>query len=328
MNCIKRTFFNEENTTQTILPKLEVGIPILDFSQMTEEAKSKQLEKLRFDESEIPLDIFTGPLCRFKIIKLSENAHRLFMTVHHAIADGWSCGILTNDLQAIYNANVRGQKVDLPQAKQLSAYALEQASFKNSAQGKANEIFWKKQFQDDIPILDFPTDRSRPLTKTYDCDLEKITFDEELYQDLKKTAANNGTTFFFLMYSAFHTFLHRLSGQEDLVLGLVAAGQTIAGNLEDTWLSDWVTEQGFYQQGNRDFTTYTINRDVFPSANYYTSSSQSFADMARIGGIYAEPDPNSNLWYVFIYWQPQQVTNQNWRNNCRQTTNSIKNTTN
>ena len=130
-----RTFFNKENTTQTILPKLEVGIPILDFSHLTEEAKNEQLKKLRFDESEIPLDIFTGPLCRFKIIKLSENAHRLFMTVHHAIADGWSCGILTTDLQALYNANVQGQKVNLPQAKQLSAYALEQANFKNSAQG-------------------------------------------------------------------------------------------------------------------------------------------------------------------------------------------------
>ncbi len=225
-----RTFFNEENTTQTILPKLEVGIPVLDFSHLTEQAKNKQLGKLRFDESEIPLDIFTGPLCRFKIIKFSESVHRLFMTVHHAIADGWSCGILTTDLQALYNANVQGRKADLPQAKQLSAYALEQANFKNSEQGKANEVFWKKQFTDDIPILDFPTDRSRPLTKTYNCDLEKITFDEELFVDLKKTAAKNGTTFFFLMYSAFHTFLHRLSGQEDLVLGLVAAGQTIAGN--------------------------------------------------------------------------------------------------
>lgn len=225
-----RTFFNKENITQVILPKLEIGVPVLDFSQMTEDAKNEQLEKLRFDESEIPLDIFTGPLCRFKIIKLSENTHRLFMTVHHAIADGWSCGILSNDLQALYNANVLGEKVDLPEAKQLSTYALEQANFKNSAQGKVNEDFWKKQFADDIPILDFPTDRARPLVKTYNCDLEKITFDEELFNDLKKTAAKNGTTFFFLMYSAFHTFLHRLSGQEDLVLGLVTAGQAIAGN--------------------------------------------------------------------------------------------------
>ncbi|GAB5494263.1 MAG: hypothetical protein Phog2KO_44780 [Phototrophicaceae bacterium] len=98
-----------------------------------------------------------------------------------------------------------------------------------------------------------------------------------------------------------------------LAIPIAENGQTIAGNLEDTWLSDWVTEQGFYPQGNRDFTTYTINRDVFPSANYYASSPQSFADMARIEGIYAEPDPNSNLWYVFIYWQPQQTSNQNWQ---------------
>ena len=225
-----RTFFKKENTTQVILPKLEVGIPILDFSHMSEKAKKEQVKKMRFDESENPLDLFTGPLCRFQIIKLSKSTHRLFMTVHHAIADGWSCGILANDLQVFYNANVRGQKADLPQAKQLSDYALEQANFKNSAEGKVNEVFWEKQFIGDIPILDFPTDRSRPSIKTYDCDLEKITFDEELYEGLKTTAAKNGTTFFLLMYSAFHVFLHRLSGQDDFVLGLVAAGQRIAGN--------------------------------------------------------------------------------------------------
>lgn len=96
-----------------------------------------------------------------------------------------------------------------------------------------------------------------------------------------------------------------------LAVPIAENSQLIAGNLEDTWLSDWVIEQGFYQQGTRDFMTYSINRDVFPSANYIASSPQSFADMARIQGIYAEPDSNSNLWYVFIYWQPQQTTNEN-----------------
>ncbi|HFC00760.1 MAG TPA: aminotransferase class III-fold pyridoxal phosphate-dependent enzyme, partial [Phaeodactylibacter sp.] len=225
-----RTFFNKENTTQTILPKMEVVIPMLDFSQLSEIAKNEQLEKLRFDESEIPLDLFVGPLCRFKLIKLKENQHRFFMTVHHAIADGWSCGILANDLAALYSANVSGQKVDLPTPKQLSEYATQQDFYKNSPEGKATADFWKKQFESGVPVLDFPTDRSRPLVKTYDCDLEKITFDEELFAGLKKTAAQNGTTFFFLMYAAFHTFLHRLSGQNDLVLGLVAAGQATAGN--------------------------------------------------------------------------------------------------
>ncbi|MEM6965468.1 MAG: amino acid adenylation domain-containing protein, partial [Bacteroidota bacterium] len=225
-----RTFFNKENTTQTILPKMEVVIPMLNFSTMSYGAQATQLERLRFDESEIPLDLFGGPLCRFKLIKLANDEHRLFMTVHHAIADGWSCGILAHDLQELYNANVCGRNASLPIAKQLGEYALEQANYKNSSEGKAAEVYWEKQFADDIPILDFPTDRSRPPVKTYDCDLEKITFDEELFRSLKKTAAQNGTTFFFLMYSAFHTFLHRLSGQDDLVLGLVAAGQTIAGN--------------------------------------------------------------------------------------------------
>ena len=91
-----RTFFNEDETTQTILPTLEVATPLIDISDLTLEAQQVKLQKLRHAESEIPLDLFSGPLCRFKIIKLRNEEYRLFMTVHHAIADGWSCLLYTS----------------------------------------------------------------------------------------------------------------------------------------------------------------------------------------------------------------------------------------
>ncbi len=225
-----RTVFNKDTATQQVFPELELKLIFHDFSKLPESQKKESLKKLKSEEVEIPLDLFGGPLCRFVLVCINEVKYHLLMTVHHGIADGWSCGILAHDLAALYTAVCQGRKADLPVAKQISAYAIEQAKHLQTESAKETENYWINEFKGEIPVLDLPTDWARPRIKTYACDLEKISLGEDLYRDLKQTAAANGTTFFFLMYTAFHTYLHRLTGQEDLVLGLVAAGQTISEN--------------------------------------------------------------------------------------------------
>lgn len=225
-----RTIFDKNEAIQIILPKSDIELKVHDLSNLSVTEQANELDKLKFSEVEIPLDLFGGPLCRFLLVRMSDVQHHLLLTVHHGIADGWSCGILANDLAALYTAACQGEVADLPLANQISEYAVEQANYQKNQAAKETENYWINEFTGEIPVLDLPTDWARPRIKTYACDIEKIRIGEDLYRDLKKTAAANGTTFFFLMYTAFHTFLHRLTGQEDLVLGLVAAGQTISEN--------------------------------------------------------------------------------------------------
>jgi len=225
-----RTRFDREETTQTILPEMELEIPLIDLSKETPEEQKQKFEALRTAETLVAMDIFSGPLIRASIIKIDKNIHHLLLSVHHGIADGWSCGILATELAELYTAIVENRTPELENPKQISTYAYEQAQYLNSAERQAAKHYWTQQFEQGVPVLELPTDRPRPSLKTYDAAFEKISINKKLLDDLKKFSASEGTTLFVNLYTAVHTLFYRLSGQDDFVLGVVAAGQMDAGN--------------------------------------------------------------------------------------------------
>src|SRR5262249_5690551 len=47
-------------------------------------------------------DLAAGPLIRFALIRLSAERHRLVLTNHHIVLDGWSMPVLVQELLALY----------------------------------------------------------------------------------------------------------------------------------------------------------------------------------------------------------------------------------
>ena len=225
-----RVRFDFETPTQTIAPKLDIPIAYMDFSDFTGEEQERKIEAVCQEESSLPFDLFKGPLIRFRLIKKSAAAFLLIMNTHHGVADGWSCGIVANELSQVYSALAKDKKPTLAPAKSYIEFIQEEAAFLSSEEYQENKQYWINIFKEKIPVLEFPQDAPRPVIKTYTAALEKIHLEEQLLQDLKAVAAKEGTTLFILLYNAFRIFISRLSGQDDFVLGLVAAAQTISGN--------------------------------------------------------------------------------------------------
>ncbi len=260
-----RTTFSEDGQEQIVHESMEVEVPFLDLTGLSGEELEGRLKELHEEEAETAFDLARGQLVRFKLIKINKNSenfgngsktlptveadasnplqpfsrsatvekvsvHLLFLTVHHIVSDGWSLGILINDLGELYAQSVGVNAKVMTAPKQLSAYVLEEENAKESEAFQKSEAYWVKQFEGEIPVLEFPTDRVRPPFKTFASAMETLHLTKEEYLQLKKAGAKQGTTFYVMMYAAFQTFLHRLSGQDDFVLGVVAAGQAIAGN--------------------------------------------------------------------------------------------------
>ena len=225
-----RSTYDPDTTTLIVHPKVEQAFPLIDLSDLSVVEKEQAFQSYLDIESEQPMDIFSGPLFRATIIRLAPNLHHLLMTAHHGVADGYSCGVLVNDLAELYGQVANGKIPNLPVPKQISDYLAEQDVYRTSEEYQEAETYWLEQFSEDIPVLDFPTDRLRPAQKTYGASCEKISIDNELFGQLKQLSIQEGTTLFVTMYTAFHTFIHRLSGQSDFVLGMVAAGQSNPGN--------------------------------------------------------------------------------------------------
>ena len=229
-----RTTFSRGGQTQIITPFTEIAIPFIDLESASRTWSSgstrTKLEEIHQQEADTPMDLFNGPLVRFQIIRLEKSVHLVILTVHHIIADGWSLGILSTDLGELYSKAVGAKHKFLTPPKHLSRYALEVAKAKKTTTYFQAEKYWSDQFSEEIPVLAFPTDRLRPPVKTYASALEKIHFSKEIQEKIQQTATKQGATFYNFMFAAFQVFIHRLSQQDTFTLGVVAAGQAIAGN--------------------------------------------------------------------------------------------------
>ena len=95
---------------------------------------------------------------------------------------------------------------------------------------RENEKYWLGQFADQVPVLNLPTDFHRPPIKTHPGAVEKISLETDFVKDLRKAAAKQGTTFYVFMLAAYQAYLGRITGQDDFVIGIAAAGHNLPGN--------------------------------------------------------------------------------------------------
>ena len=84
-----------------------------------------ELERLMGEEAEGGFDLEQGPLIRGRLVRLGEEEHVLLITMHHIVSDGWSMGVLVEELSALYRTYVRGEQERLPELEvQYADYAV------------------------------------------------------------------------------------------------------------------------------------------------------------------------------------------------------------
>lgn len=225
-----RMTVNPDGTTLCITEDLVLDTPLVDLSHLDESARQAKLDALIHQQVNQPFDLEHGPLFRAQIVRLNATEHRVLMTAHHIICDGWSWGILVPELGQLYSALTQGNLPDLESADLFSDYAQTIASNATSPETLATENFWLNQFSQSIPVLDLPTDRPRPSLRTFAADRHDYRIAPELVTDLKQLGTKMGCSFTTLMVAAFEVLLYRLTGKTKIVVGIPAAGQADSGN--------------------------------------------------------------------------------------------------
>lgn len=223
-----RARFSPAGDYQEFLDRVDLPMPTVDFSGLEEQERRRRIAAHIAKDMSTPFDLVSGPVVRVQLLKLSAQEHQLVFTTHHAVCDGWSFGVVFHELAQIYTALVTGVSHDLPSANQFRNYALQCQAQQATEEVREAESFWVQQFQGGpIPILDLPYDRPRPSLKTYAGSLAVRRCNRQVFDQFKKASGQIGNTVFGTLFAAFYTLLHRLSGQEDLVVGIPAAGQAL-----------------------------------------------------------------------------------------------------
>jgi amino acid adenylation domain-containing protein len=176
-----------------------------------------------------PFDLYAGPLFNLYLHQLGKEDNYFTLIIHHLIGDGWSIGIMLEDLGKLYNAHVKLEVPRLQKAEQISEYALEQAEFRNSTEYTSTLNFWLNQYKDDVPVINMPLDFIRPAVRSYRGKRNDYLLHPELLTKLKKLSAQSGASLVATLITSFEIYLYHHTGQQDIVLGLPSAGQSVTG---------------------------------------------------------------------------------------------------
>ncbi|EGH34475.1 amino acid adenylation, partial [Pseudomonas syringae pv. japonica str. M301072] len=90
-------------------------------------------------------DLTRGPLIRGCLLQVEDARHVLLLTVHHIVSDGWSMGVLTRELLALYPALRRGETDPLPALSiQYADYALWQQGWMSGERLQHQAAYWRQ----------------------------------------------------------------------------------------------------------------------------------------------------------------------------------------
>jgi iturin family lipopeptide synthetase A len=224
-----RTVISYKGDVQYILPSLKVDIAVTDFSNLDPSVAEIEVANYLKQASQASFNLEEGPLFRVNLVKLEPQTHLLWFTAHHIIIDGWSIGSLLQEITTLYSAECQLTGCELQPTLQFRDYInwLDQQSLNPEMGG--HQAYWLKQFSDTIPILDLPCDRPRPSIKTYNGARASLKLETNIYNQLKKLSSRNGCTLFMTLLSIYTLLLHRLTNQDDIVIGVPVAQRKLEG---------------------------------------------------------------------------------------------------
>ncbi|OAF13571.1 non-ribosomal peptide synthetase [Bradyrhizobium centrolobii] len=216
-----------------VRPELRLDIPIRDLTGFEPSAREAEYERVLAADARVPFDLVNGPLIRAEVVRFEPDYHQLTVTSHHLVCDGWSTNVLVDELATLYSAKVERRTPDLSAPARFSQYARAQFELQNSGKNADVEAYWLGQFRDLPEQLALPTDRPRTSVKTHAGATVRSYIDAESYRKIKQLGAKSGCTLFATLLTGFYVLLHRLSNQNDIVVGIPAAGQSLVddGNL-------------------------------------------------------------------------------------------------
>ena len=209
-----------------IHPTLPVEVPLLDLTHLTGKAQDTAVTHWLAQQLHTPFDLTTGPLLRVQLLKLEAELHLLACEIHHIISDGWSINIILAELSALYNAECAATEHSLPPPHHYREFIQWQTSQDQHNTLAVQEAYWLRQFANGFLIAHLPTDHPRPPHSNRRGARYSARFDARFYGEIKQLARARKATVFMLLLSAYGLLLHRLTGQEELVIGTPVAGRS------------------------------------------------------------------------------------------------------
>ncbi len=224
-----RTIFRmvDGQPVQIIQPASPFEIAVKDLRSLPQEEREAEALRLATQDALRPFNFAQGPLYRALLIHLSDDEHRLYLTLHHIIFDGTSIyRVLLPELEALYAAYERGESSPLAELSlQFSDFTVWQRQWLSQSGALAEQLKYWREHIPGITMPPLPADHPRPAVQSFRGAIQRFALDASLSRELKDLARRNGCTLFMTLLAGLAVLLQRYSGSDDIAIGTVGSSR-------------------------------------------------------------------------------------------------------
>ncbi|MEU1075437.1 condensation domain-containing protein [Streptomyces sp. NPDC005878] len=220
-HTILRTWYGEEDGEpfQEVLPApAAVAVPVV-------EADATEAPALLREAAARPFDLTAGEAVRARVLRHAEQDHTVLLTFHHIAIDGGSLDTVADELAALYTAATDGSEA--PFSDTPPQYADHARREHEGIPGLRAELDrWSALLADAAPPrLPAPRPSEAPATAGAAA-VHTVPLAPALPDALRALGAEHRATLFAVSLTAAFAALHRLTGDDDLVIGVAGTHRT------------------------------------------------------------------------------------------------------
>jgi len=173
-----------------------------------------------------PISLENGPLMRIHLLSCSEKEHILLITIHHIIFDGSSIMSFVKTLLDAYQNIVQDRQLVLNSNPTTYHDFVEwEQKMLSGKAGAEHQAYWKNQLSGILPIIEIPTDHPRVSSQSFRGKTHTGYISTELGKRIKECAKAQRVNPSVILLGIFKTFLHRYTGQDDIIVGMPTRGR-------------------------------------------------------------------------------------------------------
>jgi len=220
----------------------DLAAGIASGNKRAKELLLKKAELLAQEDALQPFDVSHAPLFRARLLRLGQDDHVFLLILHHVIVDGWSIGIMFQEISAIYSALTSGRQAGLPeQPSQFSHFANWQRRWSTSDMATRQVGYWRDRLRGATPVFsrDGNAAGARPRSITA---CEPVHLPTKLVARLGVLSRTQEATLFMTLLTGFKAMLLAQNGRCDICVATIMANRTelwtegVVGPFENTTL--------------------------------------------------------------------------------------------
>ncbi|MCB1034234.1 MAG: AMP-binding protein, partial [Acidobacteria bacterium] len=206
-------------------------LPVVDLRGLPASVREEETRRLAARDAGGAFDLARGPLLRATALELEPELHVVLFNMHHIVSDGWSMGLLVDEVSELYRARREGRTPDLPELPvQYGDFAVWQRSWLSGEALERELGFWRQMLEGAPPVLELPLDRPRSAARSAAGGDAHLSLPVAVQEGLRELCRRQGATLFMVTLAATQLLLSRLSGEEKVPVGMPIAGRNTLGS--------------------------------------------------------------------------------------------------